>query len=163
MERTITDELAERMKSPLEDRGDVAFAYLFGSRAKGTERPASDADVAVHFGEGGRTAYGPRRDESASARTRRARRALELEGELERAVGRRVQVVVLEDAPPGLVQNVLASGRLIFSADERARRAHYLDHVRRYHDLEHTRRIFDRYRARRIEEGAFGGGTRNRP
>lgn len=163
MERTEAGELTEELRAALEARGDVAFAYLFGSHAKGTADAGSDVDVAVHFGGGGRTAYGRRRDETPDARTRRGRRALELEGELERRVGRTVQVVVLEDAPAGLVQNVLATGRLVHCADPGARKTHFVDHARRYFDLAPARRIFDRYRTRRIEEGAFGGGARDGP
>lgn len=161
MNPTTTD-IVNAVRSTLEERGDVAFAYLFGSRAKGRERSDSDVDLAVHFGEGGRAAFGSRRNADPTARTRRARSALQLETELERRLGRRVQVVVLEDAPAGLVQNALTSGQLVYCADDRARRLHFVDHARRYFDLESTRRIFDHYRSRRIEKGAFGGGARDR-
>lgn len=162
MESSSENRLIEQVRSCLASQGDVAFGYLFGSRAKGRERPKSDVDVAIHFGKDRRAPHVPRGQTVSDARLRRARRALEVEGDLERSVGRSTQVVALEDAPLGLVQNVLATGHLVFCADHRARRAHYVDHARRYFDLEPARRIFDRYRSRRIEEGTYGGGARDR-
>lgn len=48
-------------------------------------------------------------------------RALDLEGRLEARLGRSVQVVVLDYAPPELIQNVLGHGRLLFSGNEASR------------------------------------------
>lgn len=162
MESSSKSGLIDQVRSCLASQGDVAFGYLFGSHAKGREHPESDVDVAIHFGKERRAPHVPRGETVPDARLRRARRALEVEGALERTVGRSTQVVALEDAPLGLVQNVLATGRLVFCADHRARRSHYVDHARRYFDLEPARRIFDRYRSRRIEEGTYGGGARDR-
>lgn len=147
--------LSEVIASALASRSDVRFAYLFGSAAKGTARPDSDVDVAVFFG--GDAEPGGATGEADGDRVDRARRALDLEGELERELGRAVQVVALDDAPLGLAHNVLRSGKLFFAADEEAHRRFFVSHARRYYDMEPARRIFDRYRKRRIEEGRFGG------
>lgn len=90
-----------------------------------------------------------------------AERALDLEGDLEGRAGRPVQVVVLDHAPPELVQNVLGHGRLLFSRDESARVRFYVDAGRRLYDRTHARAIFERYRERRIHEGTFGGRSRD--
>lgn len=158
------EEIDRRLREHLSGRADVAFAYLYGSRAKGTADEESDVDVAVHFGadthrEADERAGSAGRDGTIGRR----KAALQLEGALERELGRPVQVVVLEDAPPGLAHNVLDTGRLVVNRDDGTRRRFFVDHCRRYFDTEHIRRIFDRYRQRRIEEGAFGGGERDGP
>lgn len=155
--QTDRTDLDRQIRERLAARGDVAFAYLFGSRAKGTARPDSDVDLAVHFGAD----VGRGTDGEDTASVERKKSALELEGVLERELGRRVQVVVLEDAPPGLTHNVLDTGRLVFCQDDRARRHFFVDHCRLYFDMEPARRIFERYRLRRIEEGTFGGRERD--
>lgn len=161
---TDAEVLDRRLGEHLAGRADVAFAYLYGSWAKGTGGEGSDVDVAVHFGTDRHGESGERAgsaDRSGTVDRREA--ALELEGTLERELGRPVQVVVLEDAPPGLAHNVLDTGRLVACRDDAARRRFFVDHCRRYFDTETIRRIFDRYRQRRIEEGAFGGGERDGP
>lgn len=161
MEAPTASEAADRIRPVLGGRDDVAFSYLFGSEAKGTARPDSDLDVAVHFEGSGRTAFGRRRAEDPSTPSSRARQALELEGSLEETLGRRVQVVVLNDAPLDLAHTVLKTGILLTCDDDRARREFYVDHARRFFDMARARRIFDRYRTRRIEQGSFGGRARD--
>ena len=151
--QTDRTDLDRQVREGLAARGDVAFAYLFGSRAKGTARPDSDVDLAVHFGAD----VGRGTDGEDTASVERKKSALELEGVLERELGRRVQVVVLEDAPPGLAHNVLDTGRLVFCRDDRARRHFFVAHCKRYFEMQHIHRIFDRYRLRRLEQGTFGG------
>ncbi len=135
------------IRDALEGVPEVVFAYLFGSVAKGRPREGSDVDVGVFLD--------PSRLDSPADR---ARRALDLEASMERALGHPVQVVPLNDAAPELVQNALR-GRLAFSRDEGARVRFYVEHCRRYFDMAHARKIFDRYRDRRIREGTFGGGS----
>lgn len=148
--------VSEAISQILSGHPRVRFAYLFGSAAKGTARPDSDIDVAVFFGSGAEPNEAPS-GTGGGDRVDRARRALELESELERGLERPVQVVSLDDAPLGLAHNVLRSGKLLHCPDERAHRHFYVGHARRYYDMEPARRIFDRYRKRRIEEGRFGG------
>ncbi len=107
---------------------DVAAVYLFGSVARGTAGEGSDVDVAVLLaGNPPPTLQGL---------------GLDLEAEIERRVGRRVQVVVLNSAAPDLVHRVLRDGRLVVERDPGARvrfevaaRREYFDvlpHLRRY-------------------------------
>lgn len=103
-------------------------AYLFGSRARGTDRAGSDVDLGVLFTE----------TPPASLHGPPSRIANSLEWEL----GTDVQVVVLNTAPADLVHRVLRDGVLVHEADrtarvrfEVARRREYLDLVpvlRRY-------------------------------
>jgi len=111
---------------------DVVSVYLFGSSARGTRRSDSDVDVGVLVeGQPPRTFAGLR---------------LDLEGELERALGHEVQLVVLNNAPPDLVHRILRDGRLLLDRDpsmrirfETSARREYFDvlpYVRRYRRLD---------------------------
>jgi uncharacterized protein len=105
--------------------------YLFGSVARGTARPTSDVDVAV----------------LPASRSRGTLDALELEleGELERLLGRTVQVVVLHDAPPDLVHRVLRDGILLHEGDPSQRIAFEVGARNEYFDV---LPILDTYRRR---------------
>lgn len=45
----ITDINKETLKEYFKDRKDVAFAFLFGSQARGNATKLSDVDIAVYF------------------------------------------------------------------------------------------------------------------
>lgn len=45
----ITDKNKEALKEYFKTRKDVAFAFLFGSQARGTATKLSDIDIAVYF------------------------------------------------------------------------------------------------------------------
>lgn len=77
----------------------LSAVYLFGSRARGTATETSDVDLAVLYAEApppGLEGLG-----------------LDLEAEVERAIGLPVQIVVLNGAPADLVHRVLRDGRLL--------------------------------------------------
>lgn len=130
--------------------GDVLFAYIFGSTVKGTAHGGSDIDVAVYLSD---LPLGPVGDRVA------VDRQIEIALELEQAVGRRADVVVLNRASVDLRQNVLAHGHLLFCRDPGAHAAFRLRQLREHHDFVMLEPIFRRYRKRRIKEGVFGGGS----
>ena len=104
MKREVEAEgLREFFRSP----SSVQAAYLYGSVARGEAGPESDVDVAVLLAEGDPPAL---QDE-----------ALRLEGDLERLLGRTVQVVVLNLAPVDLVHRVLRDSLLLAEHDRSAR------------------------------------------
>lgn len=143
--RTLAaEEAAQTLDELLASETDVAFAYLFGSVAKGRPREASDVDVGVHLGEGGTP-------------SERLDRGLELEGRFEEALGRTVQVVVLDDAPLELRFNVLHHGIPLRARDKGARTRFFVDTGRRYYDMAPAREIFRRRQSERIRQGKFGG------
>lgn len=114
----LADQLAAHLRAA--DQRIVA-AWLFGSQARGTARPDSDVDVAVLYGEpvAWSSPGGP----------------FDLEGDLERLVHRRVQVVVLDSAPVDLVHRVLRDGILLCDRD-RSRRIRFEVRARNdYFDL----------------------------
>jgi uncharacterized protein len=84
----------------------VAFALVFGSTARGEETPFSDVDVAVGLRAG---------------TTLDAMAIGELVSRLEVVVGRNVDLVILNEAPPALAYRVFRDGRLILEVDRKAR------------------------------------------
>lgn len=123
-------EIIERVRHVLAGHGDaIAAAYLFGSVARGTATATSDVDVGVLF--------------SADPRATLGGLHLDLEAELERAVGVPVQLVVLNRAPCDLVHRVLRDGVLLIDRDP-SRRIRFEVRARNaYFDL---KPYVDRYR-----------------
>ena len=110
----------------------VVAVYLFGSTARGTAGPASDVDVAVLF------------DRPPDHRLNSGR--FSLEGDLERVLARRVDLIVLNDAPVDLRARVLRHGRLLLERDRAARIAFEVRTRNEAFDLEP---VLSRYRAPR--------------
>jgi len=112
--------LRDRIRATFEGVPETVAVYVFGSVARDTDGPASDVDVAVLFDQApASTLMGPR---------------LSLEGRLEQALGRPVDLVVLNTAPADLVHRVLRDGDLVVERDrprrirfEVARRNEYFD------------------------------------
>jgi len=109
--------------------GTVAV-YLFGSVARAESAPGSDVDVAILFDQDPpRTLQGLH---------------LGLADELQRALGRRVDLIILNHAPADLVHRVLRDGILVC---ERSRSARIRFEVRlrnEYFDLEPIRKMYRR-------------------
>ena len=112
----------------------LVAAMLFGSFARETASETSDVDIAVLL-------------RSVPPCHLQDFRFM-LEGSLERALGRRVQVVILNQAPPDLVQRVLRDGRVLVDRDRSARIQFEVRARNEYFDL---LPILDRYRRRPAE------------
>lgn len=84
---------------------DVAYALVFGSAARDALRPDSDVDVAIEL----RT--GAVRDVLALG---------SLAARLESAVRRRIDLVLLDEAPPPLAYRVFRDGRILLEHDHAA-------------------------------------------
>lgn len=133
-----TTTVMARLRRFFEERSlDVAAVYLFGSVARGTDTPASDVDVGVLL------AREPARDLNALL--------LGVEGDLEKALERDVQIVVLNSAPCDLVHRVLRDARLVLDRQPSLRIAFEVRARNEFFDLEP---ILRRYR------GAGAGTTR---
>lgn len=129
-----------RVARRLRDEPGVLAAYVFGSVGRGTAGRHSDLDIAVLLGG-----------------TPTSSRRMELIDAVAAAAGTdRVDVVVLDDAPPALAYRVLRDGWLLFSRDEVARLAHWVRTVDRYLDMEPMRRALAAGVRHRLEEGRFG-------
>lgn len=106
----------------------LVCAYLFGSHARGCARADSDVDLAVLLRP---------RDASADPL------GLQLGGELERAIGCGVDLVVLNSAPPDLVHRVLRDGLIVLDRDPNVRMRFEVSARNAYFDIKPH---LDRYR-----------------
>ncbi len=115
-------------------RSDVIAAYLFGSRARGAAREDSDVDVAVLIrGEPDSTLDGL---------------GMDLLVDLERDLGRPVDLVVLNRAPTDLVHRVLRDGRLVLERDRSARIRFEVRARNEYFDMQPILRRYRRQETR---------------
>lgn len=101
------DELTAHVEAAIAPVDGVAAVYLFGSVAAGTDTAASDIDLGVLYEvpPAARLDAGP----------------LDLEGDLERRLGRPVHLVVLNGAPADLRIRVLRAQRLLVDRNRSAR------------------------------------------
>jgi predicted nucleotidyltransferase len=95
----------EALTATLEADPRIAYAVVFGSGAKGTAHPDSDVDVAIGLG-----GASPLDLIDLGA----------LAAKLESAAGRRVDLVLLDEAPPGLAYRVFRDGLTIVARDKPA-------------------------------------------
>jgi predicted nucleotidyltransferase len=112
------------------DAGGVTTAYLFGSAARDELRVDSDIDVGVLLAEGvaGTDA------------------CLAIEERIERALGRRAQVVDLSRAPADLVQRVLRDAVLLLDRDPTIRVRFEIGRRNEWYDLQPLLREYRRAR-----------------
>jgi uncharacterized protein len=115
---------------------DVAAVYLFGSFARGKAKATSDVDIAVLY--------------RGEPDTSHLESAIRMADELFYLVDRKVDVVVLNHAPPDLSHEVLRRGELVMERDPSLRIAFEVRARNAFFDLLPT---LARYR--RIPEAAF--------
>ena len=139
-----TSTLSPKLRVLLEPREEILEAYLFGSAATGSAQAHSDVDVAVYLRE-------PRPQASSFGY------AADLTTALMRGLGvNRVDVVVLNDAPPLLYHRVLRDGVRILARDLRATTTREGQALSRYCDyLPQLEKIDAAHRAR-TDGGRFG-------
>lgn len=128
----------------LSEQEGIVAAWLFGSQATGRARPDSDVDVAVLLtGE-------------SDVLTCHERR-LTLSALLEKMTGNRIEIVVLNCAPPVLQHEILAHGRRLFEHDREARVAFEVRAGKIYADLAPMRAFFADALRRELDHGGLGG------
>ncbi len=99
----IIDEKITLLKDYFAKRQDVVMAFVFGSTVKGTATTESDVDIAVYFTPKGKEL------EWEEAQTYYAGED-KIWGDVEKLVGRRVDLVVLNRVPAVLAATVLQEG-----------------------------------------------------
>ena len=121
--------MIEALRHVLQGDPRVAYALVFGSSARGTAGPHSDLDVAIGLAAGIRLA------------------PLELGAlvcRLEEAAGKPVDLVLLEEAPPGLAYRVFRDGRPILERDRRAMVERKTRAILEYLDFQPIEELFAR-------------------
>jgi hypothetical protein len=93
------------LRSRLAQDARIAYALTFGSTARGIANPHSDLDIAIGLVLG--VSLAP-----AELGT--------LVSDLEHAQGRRVDLVLLDEAPPPLAYRIFRDGRTLFERDHGA-------------------------------------------
>ncbi len=140
VDQAVLDTLRERLAR----RPEILEAYYFGSQARGEAAAHSDLDIAVYV-DRERLPPAP------------FGYAAELIGELMAGLGfDRLDVVVLNDAPPLLYHRVLRDGERLLSRDLAATTTREGYALSRYCDYLPQLRKIDRELARRLADGSFG-------
>ena len=129
----------------LATRREILAAYLFGSFASDRARPDSDIDIAVVVDE-------------KNLRPNSLKYRLALMAELGSVLGRSdVDLVLMNEAPPALAQNIITKGRLIFERSRSARVAFQVRTLNVFMDTEPMRRLHLHYLKRRYLKGPARG------
>jgi predicted nucleotidyltransferase len=134
---------AGRLREPIAEvmaRHPVAYAYLFGSVARGEDRPDSDVDVAVRF-EPGLTA------------SERFSLLLRIGTELEVALHRPVDVVDLAEANLRLAGRIITERVVVTGMDRPERVRFEVDLLPRYLDFEYHARRLDQLLLQAMADG----------
>jgi predicted nucleotidyltransferase len=131
--------MAEDIESRLKELLATAPAgyeavYMFGSQARGTAGPKSDVDLAFW--------------QSKPSGADLADQPFDYAAELSLALGKEVELVELNRAPPDLVHRVMRDGKLLLERDRSARIAREVRARREYLDL---LPVLRRYRKARSE------------
>lgn len=121
---------------------EVLAVFVFGSAAEARMHPRSDVDLAALFSEG-------------CAVDRRLDLSLEIGSRVQTKIGRRVQVLVLNHAHPGLAFRAIR-GRLLLDRDPVARSLYAARTISRYHDYRRFLRQHVPAMEARAREGRFG-------
>ncbi|GFP32805.1 hypothetical protein HKBW3S42_01113 [Candidatus Hakubella thermalkaliphila] len=101
--------ILDLLKDYLEGRKDVAFAFLFGSAARGKLRKEGDIDIAVYFW--------PEKDIEWEAFDKRYKGESSIALDLERLLKKEVDLVVLNRARAVLADEIVRKGKPIIIKD----------------------------------------------
>jgi predicted nucleotidyltransferase len=149
MARGAPDPAVDRLAAAVRELPGVRLAYLFGSRARGTERADSDFDIAVLL-------------DDERARAERGATLRRLAGRLGRVVSSALlDIVILNDATPLLRHRVLRDGVLLHARTPEARVRFAVAAMRDYQDGQVRREQFTRARIQRLASDSSDGGSRD--
>ena len=122
----------------------IGTVAVFGSQARDRARPNSDLDIAIL----------PAGADSAVRRTLIARASAALEGLVP---SRRVDVVLVDEAPELLRHRIFAYGRIVVQHRPEDWRAWRVRTMREHGDREPYRRMLRDAQRRRLQKGKTGG------
>ena len=112
--------MLDELRRVLEGNPDIAYALLFGSGARGTLSPTSDVDVAVELRRGA-----PHDTATLGQMATR----------LESATGRRVDLVLMDEAAAPLAYRIFRDGRVVLERDHAALVARKAQAILQYLDF----------------------------
>ena len=124
----------ERLVEVLAADPRVRLVYAFGSAASGVAGPLSDVDVAVLLDRA------PGWDEERELRARLD------------AVAPRVDLVILNEAPPALRFEVITAGRCLLARDACEQAEFEITSLSRFLDFQPVRRVQQEYLRARVEK-----------
>jgi predicted nucleotidyltransferase len=101
----MVERVEASLKTFAEKRNEVLGVIIFGSQAQGRARESSDVDVALYI-------------DPAAIPADALQVQLRYTVELERAIGKRVDLVLLNLAPPMLRHQIFRNGKLVFERDQ---------------------------------------------
>lgn len=133
--------MIEGLKKMLQTKKNIVFAYLYGSRAKGTSRPDSDIDIAIYLSEKMTT------DEY-----------LDLKMELSEDLTKDVDLILLNEASPLLKFEVYQNHKVIFSKDKDAETSFKVKTIFEYNDFKKYIDYSHKKRINRIKKGVSSLG-----
>lgn len=139
--------LIEIIKSTLLPRKEIVLAYLYGSFAKGISHPHSDVDVAILL-DPDKNIYSKEYPYGYSAGV--------LADLIKALHTNRVDLIVLNNAPPFLKFQVIRYGRLVFSRSEAKRIDFQVKTITKYNDVKRLIDIQHRYLSNRLKNGTYG-------
>ena len=119
----------EAIRNLLLSDSRVAFALIFGSTARRTTTSFSDVDVAIGLEPGACLDH---------------RELGELTSRLEQAISTTIDLIILNEAPPGLAYRVFRDGRLVVEKNRAARVARQARAVLEYLDFKPVEEQFAR-------------------
>lgn len=136
----------------LKKRKEIVFAYLFGSLAKRKETGLSDVDIACYL-------------KKEISKENYFDFRLSLIGELTRLMPnqKKLDLIILNQAPPLLAYEVARSGKLLFSCDEKKRIPVIAGIYMNYLDTKYIRNIEKEALFNRIERNEYGHLARRHP
>jgi len=106
----MNQELLKKLSDYFQKREDVSFAYLFGSMISGNTHSESDVDIGIYFT--------PKTDELEYESNMEYKNEDKIWLELERIIGKKTDLIVLNRTPSTLMYSVLQNGQKIFVRDE---------------------------------------------
>jgi predicted nucleotidyltransferase len=129
----------------LANKPEVLAGYIFGSVVSGRARPNSDIDIGVLI------------DEKVN-RENPLKYRLDLMADLGSALKRiDVDVVLMNEAPSPLAQNIIVKGKLVFERSRSARVAFQVKTLNVFLDTEPMRQLQLQYLKRRYLKGRASG------
>jgi len=141
------EDLIKEIKSLLLPRKEIMLAYLYGSSVKGTSRPYSDVDIAILLDKNMSVEEGPY-----------GYRA-ELLAILMKALRiNRIDLTILNDAPPFLKFQVIRYGRVILIRSEAKRINFHVETIAKYNDVKRLMDTHYQYLSKRLKNGTYGKG-----